>query len=172
MFRSSIREVLMFTAIIALTLPYILPKWKPEKHPPALFDLSGKDFVKWANPYVASTYDFRLMVHENLGTTTATQNGDTEITVPPGNSKAILSEWEQHIHTKIEGEGWMTLHSWHGDHWFEYEILKNRSVRRLFCAIRPSEKDNPDEKIDDLNRIRLVWLNSGFAEGKTDSRVR
>ncbi len=91
---------------------------------------------------------------------------------PPGSSRDILLKWEQNIHAKIEGEGWMTLHSWHGDDWFEYEILKDRCVRRVFCAIRPSEKARSDEKLDDLNRIRLVWLNSGFAEGQTDSRVR
>ena len=172
MVRLSIRETLMLMTIVALAIPYVLPKWQPEKHPPSLLDISMKDLEIWAKPYLQSTNDFRLIVTADSGSSIATQNGDTEITVPPGNVKAILSAWNQSIHIKLDNDDWTILKSWEGKDWFEYEVLKDRSIRRIFCSIRPLAGADAEEKLEELDRVRLVWLNSGFSEGKTDSRVQ
>lgn len=128
--RLSTREALMLMAIVSLAIPYVLPKWQPGKQPPSLLDISVKDLEIWAKPFIQSTNDFRLTVTADSGSSIATQNGDTEITVPPGNVKEILSAWHQIIHTKIDNEDWTILKSWEGEDWFEYEVLKEEARKR------------------------------------------
>ncbi len=164
--RFSIRESLMVIAIVALILPYVLPKWRPAPELPELLHFSIMDVDSWTAPFLPASTDFRGEAKSQTGVSVDSHDGDIETNVPLGSSNAIVSLWKKNIDSKISVENWVILDAWEGENWFEYEFQKQGSIRRLFCAIRPPASSSERPVPNGQERIRIVWLNSGFKNPK------
>lgn len=160
--RFTIRECLMLFFIVALAVPYFLPVGVRGRHLPSLLDYTTQDLQSWANAYISKTANFKSSIGARFGSTIDTQEGDAEIDIPLDSRTEVLAIWRTNVDTKVAAEKWSVLKSWDGEEWFEREIAKGTSVRRIYCAIRPAVEHREKNTPDGFERVRIVWLNSGF----------
>lgn len=165
--RLSVREILMLVTIVALFLPYVLPESKPKKQLPSLLQFSAKDFAAWFGTNFKQSFDITIEQSVQTGTTVDSLSGDFEATAPANTSGTMFNLWKTNIDSKIVSEQWRILDSWSGDDWFEYELQKGETIRRLFCANRPSSSKPPREIRNGYEQVRFVWVNSGFRTSDT-----
>ncbi len=160
--RLSMRETLMFITMVALLLPYVLPASRPRKQLPELIQFSEQDFAKWLGTHFRQAFDITFHQSGLAGTTLDSWSGDFEFCVPVNNSTEMLQLWKKNVESKLEAEDWQILDAWGGDDWFEYELQKRGSIRRLFCAVRPPSSQPRRVLPTGYEQVRLLWINSGF----------